>query len=266
MSVAPTLERENYVTVNGVRVRYVEWGEGPPLVLVHGLSVFETADTWRRSAAELGAHFHCYSVDLPGWGLSDMPSSGYSFRMWVDAVAGVVEQLDLKSVDLMGYSFGAWIAGLYASENPGRVRRFASLHNPGLNKVISQYHPVDDVPLPDVAFLTEQVGDEALAKKIHADVHREGRVEAHVAALHVIRDPEVRETWSLRSRAPDMTLPILAADNDIGFVTGTVDLARLAPCARLTILPPFRSHSDLVSAGLEFLLQPEIKPIRGGLR
>ncbi len=172
-----------------------------------------------------------------------------------------VDAMGLEKVDLMAYSFGAWIAGLYAAENPSRVRRFVSLHNPGLNKIVSQYHPVDDVHLPDLEAVKRAFRNDGVANKVYEEMNREGRVEAHTALLHVISDPEMREKWSLRHHLPGMTLPIFSADRDTGFVEGTVECARLAPLVRIMISPSQRPMPELVKAGKAFLLEDEIKPI-----
>jgi pimeloyl-ACP methyl ester carboxylesterase len=260
-----TLAADQYVAVNGLKIRYIEAGSGTPLVMVHGLSVHEPADQWRKFFDELGEHFHCYALDLPGWGLSEMPLSGYSFRMWIDSVAGLVDALGLQSVDLMAYSFGSWIAGLYAAENPGRVRRFVSLHNPGLNKIVSQYHPADDVELPSLDRLRAVYKNDEVAEKVHAEMDVPGRAEAHSALLHVISDPAMREEWSLRHHLAGMSLPIFSADRDDGFVEGTVEVARSAPNVRLMISASKSSMAEMVTAGKEFLLEAEPKFI-GKLR
>lgn len=256
-----TLVTDQYLTVNGMKVRYLEAGEGSPLVLIHGLSVHEPADQWRAHFPTLGESFHCYAIDLPGWGLSEMPLSGYSFRMWIDTIAGFIDAMGLQTVDLMAYSFGAWIAGLYAAENPGRVRRFVSLHNPGLNRVVSQYHPADNVELPSIETLRRAYGNDEVAEKVYREMTVPGRVEAHTALLHVISDPAMREEWSLRHRLSAMTLPILSADRDTGFVEGTVECAKLAPLTRIMITPSRRPMPELVAAGKTFLLADEITPI-----
>jgi pimeloyl-ACP methyl ester carboxylesterase len=252
-----TLAADQYVAVNGMKIRYLEAGNGTPLVMVHGLSVHEPADQWRKFFDELGEHFHCYALDLPGWGLSEMPLSGYSFRMWIDAVAGLVDALGLHEVDLIAYSFGSWIAGLYAAENPGRVRRFVSLHNPGLNKIVSQYHPADDVELPSLDRLRAVYKNDEVAEKVYAEMAVPGRVEAHSSLLHVISDPEMRAKWSLRVHLPNISLPIFSADRDDGFVEGTVEVARLAPNVRLMISASKNSMAEMVTAGKEFLLDPQ---------
>jgi len=261
MAIEHALVPDQYVTVNGTKLRYLEAGEGPPLLLIHGLSVHEPADQWRAYLDEMGGSFHLYAIDLPGWGLSDMPLDGYSFPMWVDAVAGFVDAMGMETLDIMAYSFGSWIAGLYIAEHPERVRRFVSLHNPGLNKVVSQYHPADDVEMPSLDRLRRAYASEELAQKVFTEMNRDGRVEAHTALLHYISDPQIREEWSLRHRLAAMPLPILSADRDTGFVDGTVECAKLAPLARILITPSQRPMPELVAAGKAFLLEPEITPI-----
>ena len=58
-----------FVSADGIRTRYLQWGGGgPPVVLVHGAA--ESADTWNRVAGLLAAHRRVYALDLTGWGYS----------------------------------------------------------------------------------------------------------------------------------------------------------------------------------------------------
>src|SRR5690606_19209607 len=146
---------------------------------------------WLPFFDDLAADAHVYAMDLPGWGMSDMPLEAYSFPMWIDAVAGLVDGLGLEQVDIMAYSFGAWIATLYASENPQRVRRLVSLHNPGLNAIVSEYHPAEDFQLPPRETVRRSYPTQELADWVYEELDRPGRAAAHEAVLRYIGDPDV---------------------------------------------------------------------------
>lgn len=62
-----------YVTVNGIRLRYIQAGEGPALVLLHTLRT--QLDLFEKVVPELAKHFTVYAVDYPGHGYSDIPSA-----------------------------------------------------------------------------------------------------------------------------------------------------------------------------------------------
>ena len=79
--VPPTPERLSwapdvpirYVSVNGVRLRYIKTGEGPALVLLHTLRT--QLDLFEKVVPELAKSFTVYAVDYPGHGYSDIPLS-----------------------------------------------------------------------------------------------------------------------------------------------------------------------------------------------
>jgi pimeloyl-ACP methyl ester carboxylesterase len=253
--------QSNLVSAGGERIRYLEAGSGHPLLLVHGLSVWCSAAEWLPYFERLSASFHVYAADLPGWGRTDIPEE-HSFQRWIDCLTSLTDVLQLEQMDLMGISLGAWIAALFASEKPERVRRLALLHNPGLNPVVSQFHPIEDFQLPTLEEVSRYFPNAEMAQMAYEDMDQPGRAETHVALLNYIGDPDVRAEWSLRDRLPRMEMPILSADGDSGFVTGTVETFFLAPNARLYITPAGRGAlRDLVSPAFDFLTLEQISPV-----
>jgi alpha-beta hydrolase superfamily lysophospholipase len=81
--VPPTPERLSwapdipirYVSVSGVRLRYIKTGEGPALVLLHTLRT--QLDLFEKVIPELAKNFSVYAVDYPGHGYSDIPRAKY---------------------------------------------------------------------------------------------------------------------------------------------------------------------------------------------
>ena len=79
---------------------------GPVVVLVHGLG--GSAEDWRNLAPWLvKAGYRVYTPDLPGFGRSEQPSDfSYSVHDQAEMVAGFMDALGLKQVDLGGWSMG----------------------------------------------------------------------------------------------------------------------------------------------------------------
>jgi pimeloyl-ACP methyl ester carboxylesterase len=89
---------------DSVRVAYTAWGDGAPVVLVHGMG------SWRRIwelPALPGIRF--WALDLPGFGESDLPRHRQTFADYVAALMGAVRALHLKRPVLVGHSFGAMV-------------------------------------------------------------------------------------------------------------------------------------------------------------
>jgi pimeloyl-ACP methyl ester carboxylesterase len=102
-------------------------GDGPPVILLHGLG--GSSDEWDQTCEALHRNgYRTYRVDLPGHGSSEKPSElkdyqGSRFVDWIDAW-----YRNLKLVEgavLVAHSFGAYLALNLAANNPGRIRCMA---------------------------------------------------------------------------------------------------------------------------------------------
>jgi pimeloyl-ACP methyl ester carboxylesterase len=132
--VPPTPERLSwapdipirYVSVNGVRLRYIKMGEGPALVLLHTLRT--QLDLFEKVVPELAKSFTVYAVDYPGHGYSDIPAAKYDADYFVETIEGFLEALDLHDVTLAGVSIGASISLILAARNNPRVSRVVAIN------------------------------------------------------------------------------------------------------------------------------------------
>ena len=108
------------------------WGEGPPLVLLHGASGSWTH--WIRNVLPLAAHHRVLAADMPGYGDSDAPPEPHTADALADLVAAGIERIlpAPAPLDLAGFSLGAIIGGLAAARLGARVRRFVLLGPGGL--------------------------------------------------------------------------------------------------------------------------------------
>jgi pimeloyl-ACP methyl ester carboxylesterase len=110
------------VLVGGVRLHYVEAGEGPPLLLLHGLN--GSTFSFRLLMPYLARHFRTIAVDLKGFGYSDRPSSGdYSLGAQARLVAGFLDALGIDRAFVLGHSLGGAVAMRLALASPERVER-----------------------------------------------------------------------------------------------------------------------------------------------
>ena len=101
-------------------VRYFAGGEGPAVVLVHGLS--GSAANWVEVAPELAGRYRVLAVDLPGHGRSQAPPRGARVSDFVAAVAAVIEAEEAGPVLLAGHSFGGLVALRLVQTRPELVR------------------------------------------------------------------------------------------------------------------------------------------------
>jgi len=114
------------VTASGVRLRVAEEGEGPPILMLHGLLVDHT--TWDGVTSLLRSDFKVVAPDLPGFGESEKPPPQrfpYGVDTFVEAVADLYAGLDLGRVAVVGHGLGGAVALTLAARHPELVERLA---------------------------------------------------------------------------------------------------------------------------------------------
>jgi pimeloyl-ACP methyl ester carboxylesterase len=112
-------EHRHEVDVVGARANYVEMGEGPPLLFVHGLS-----GAWQNFLENIPyfARTHrVIAVDLPGFGSSPMPPWEISIPAYGRFLRDFCERLSVDRCSLVGNSMGGFIATEVAITEPDRV-------------------------------------------------------------------------------------------------------------------------------------------------
>jgi len=119
----------------GLRVRYVEIGEGEPVIFIHGSA--PGASAWSNFKGNMtafaAAGFRAIGLDLVGYGASDKPRDRrYTLDFHVSAVRALVAGLGLERVAVVGNSLGGAVALRYALEAPEVVRRLVLLAPGGL--------------------------------------------------------------------------------------------------------------------------------------
>jgi pimeloyl-ACP methyl ester carboxylesterase len=112
-----------FVTVDGVRLHYIEKGEGPPVVLLHG-NVVTAEDFDTSGVLDLVAKRHrVIAFDRPGFGYSDRPhGSAWSARVQADLLRDALVILGINRPVVLGHSWGAAVALALALNHPNAAR------------------------------------------------------------------------------------------------------------------------------------------------
>ena len=129
--VAP-IEHRIRLPRNGVDLRVLEVGDGPPVVFIHG-GPGAAGAIWADLAARL-PRWRCLLIDRPGTGLSDAHLLRNAAEVRREAETLVVDVLDGLGIDrahLVGSSHGSYVALLSAAVNPDRIDRTVHLGCPG---------------------------------------------------------------------------------------------------------------------------------------
>ena len=107
-------------SVNGHRIAYLDEGQGPPLILLHGYG----GSMWQWEYQQpLTAQFRVITPDLIGSGLSDKPAIDYRPEELIDSIRGLMDELGLSTATLIGNSMGGGVAIGMALTYPERVHR-----------------------------------------------------------------------------------------------------------------------------------------------
>lgn len=111
---------EGTVEHAGVSLRYLRAGEGPPLVLAHGMT--DSAECWTALADDLSRDHTVVAYDARAHGRSAAPETGYTSADLAGDLAGLCAALGLERPVLMGHSMGAETCAVAAAGNPGLAR------------------------------------------------------------------------------------------------------------------------------------------------
>ncbi|MGY2134829.1 alpha/beta fold hydrolase [Hymenobacter sp. HD11105] len=106
----------HYVTVNGIRLHYVEGGSGQPLICLPGWP--QTWYSFHPVATQLAQHYRVLILDIRGMGTSDKPAAGYNKKTMAQDVYALTQLLDLPKVTLMGHDIGGMVAMSFAFNYP----------------------------------------------------------------------------------------------------------------------------------------------------
>jgi len=121
-------------SVNGINLHYWQVGDGPDLVMIHGLN--GNLAVWHLELMpRLRSEYRITTYDLRGHGRSDMPPAGYSTAHMAQDLLGLLDALGIERAHLMGHSLGADISLHTALLQPERVQNLILLE-PGIPALI----------------------------------------------------------------------------------------------------------------------------------
>lgn len=113
----------NFIDIDGVDLHYVERGEGPPVVLIHGNTVTHADFIASGLMDRLARKYRVIAFDRPGFGHSSRPRD----RLWTpaaqaDLLCAALERLGVERPVLVGHSMGTLVAMAMALDHPENVR------------------------------------------------------------------------------------------------------------------------------------------------
>jgi pimeloyl-ACP methyl ester carboxylesterase len=223
----------------GLRLHVREWGraDGPPILLIHGLS--QNHLCWAKQyQSALADEFRLVAYDLRGHGMSEAPLEAEHYtngRLWADDVAAIIDQLGLDRPVLVGWSYGGFIICDYLREHgqdriagvdfvAGAVKlgtaAFGTLIGPGFLDHFADA-TADDLPANIrgmrglvKAFSAEPLPPDDVETLLCASMTVPARIRANLAAREIDGDDVLRALdvplLVTQGRADTIVLPAMA--------------------------------------------------------
>jgi pimeloyl-ACP methyl ester carboxylesterase len=213
-------------------------GAGRPLLILHGAS---GAGSWLPYMADLAARHDVIVPEHPGFGASDTPD-------WLDTIPDLanfyldfLDQLDLKNVDLAGFSLGGWIAAELAVRNTRRLASLTLVATAGIHvKGVEQIDPFlrnDEQRIRDF-FHNPKLADEMVARLLKPELEDINLKNRTTTAKLVWQprgyDPHLHK-WLHRIHVP--TLLIWGDDDRLFPKDYAFAYQRLIPGSKVTVIP-----------------------------
>jgi pimeloyl-ACP methyl ester carboxylesterase len=121
-------QQERVIAVGGVDYHVDDYGDGRPVLLLHGMP--DTASVWRKQVPALvAAGFRAIAPDMLGYGRTDKPAevARYSGERVVADLLGLIEALELEQLDVVGHDWGAFASWNLVTLAPQTFRRHVAL-------------------------------------------------------------------------------------------------------------------------------------------
>jgi pimeloyl-ACP methyl ester carboxylesterase len=134
--------RDSLVTLaHGISVAVRVQGEGDPLLLLNGFT--RSLENWGTFVDELPGRM-IISFDSPGVGDSPVPRLPLSIAHLADVAASVLDHLGVARADVLGFSYGGFVAQQMAVSHPGRIRRLVLVSTScGLGSTFGKVDPLE---------------------------------------------------------------------------------------------------------------------------
>jgi len=180
------------ISIHGHRMAYREAGEGPVLLLVHGMA--GSMETWNQVMPTLARDFTVVAPDLPGHGASDKLVGDFSLGAFASSLRDLLLALGHERATVIGQSLGGGVAMQLAYQYPERCERLVLIGSGGLGREVNPLLKVLTLP-----------GSEILLKVACAGPLRDalGAVGDLGSKLGLATSPHMQELWRSYSSLGD---------------------------------------------------------------
>ena len=148
--------KSGYAPVNGIKVYYEVYGEGRPIVLLHG-AFYTIGMNWAELIPELSKTRKVIAIEMQGHGHTPLSERKLDIATLASDVEGVMDYLKIDSADVAGFSMGGSVAYQFAVQYPKRLRKLVIISStykssgwlPVINSGFKDFKPefFDNTPL-----------------------------------------------------------------------------------------------------------------------
>lgn len=152
-----------------IRVHVRELGDGPPLLLIHGLMT--TSYSWRYVIEPLAKQFRVIVPDLPGAGRSGMPiDASFHPDSFADWIAEFIETMGIRGARVVGNSMGGYLCMKAVLRHPGAIGKLINVHSPAFPEL--RLHALSTVlSIPGSTGLLRKLVNLSPLRWAHMNVH-----------------------------------------------------------------------------------------------
>ena len=169
----------------GHRIAYTVHGDGPPVMLVHAVGLWNWSFEWRRNVDVLARRYRVFTIDLLGFGRSSRPATTYSGRLFLALIGDFARRVVAAPVALVGAGLSGAYAVQAAAADPARFPLLVVVSPPGLSQLRDRPSAAEgagrrlvETPLVGTAAFNTRVTRGALARALQEAYYRDGRVDA----------------------------------------------------------------------------------------
>ena len=247
MTVFKLAKHEKFIEMTNGRTRYYEGGSGDQhLILIHGIGIVSSADSFRYVFEDLAKKYHVYALDCLGFGMGVRTVAGGhgpNFHMIIDQMREFMEEKGIEKASFVGHSAGGWYTALLAYESPHLVDKLIWLGSAGLNSTVAFGIQMRSIPAPAqvetitrarfVDWRTTPPKEEfqGMLDEINEVLAQEGALNSLDSLLHQMHTPELRKHYLLHRRMSKIKVPMLiiwgAADYQDPWPTWTEEYEKI---------------------------------------
>jgi 2-hydroxy-6-oxonona-2,4-dienedioate hydrolase len=266
MEMDKKMVKENFITVEENRIRYLETGHSKStLVLVHGLGA--SAERWSQAIPYLSKDYHLIIPDLIGFGYSDKPIADYTPEFFADFLKKFFEAKGIENPNIIGSSLGGQVTAEYAC-NSNNIEKLILVSPSGVMKqstpaldayIMAALYPNEE-NAKNAFEMMEGSGKEVDKTIVDGFVERMKMPNAKMAFMSTILGLKNSEIISKRLKtiniptliiwgSQDPVIPIQHADGFVSFIKDC-RFRRMDGCGHTPYVQEPENFSDIV---LEFL-------------